>query len=205
MNQILEVFKNKKKLVSILKIQLFFSVIGVIAVITFFKNDNSNTVETENYSKSLLVNQKLTAIYQTEKLENSIIEENSNIFCTIEIPKIGIIYPVFNNFTEELLSLSPCRFSGPNIDEIGNIAIAGHNLENHTFFSDLNQIEIHDIVNLYSNSGNKFEYIVYKTYETESDDLSTLANSFINQKELTLVTCNNTNKKRFIVKALFNE
>lgn len=205
MNQILEVFKNKKKLVSILKIQLFFSVIGVIAVITFFKNDNSNTVETENYSKSLLVNQKLTAIYQTEKLENSIIEENSNIFCTIEIPKIGIIYPVFNNFTEELLSLSPCRFSGPNIDEIGNIAIAGHNLENHTFFSDLNQIEINDIVNLYSNSGNKFEYIVYKTYETESDDLSTLANSFINQKELTLVTCNNTNKKRFIVKALFNE
>lgn len=205
MNQILEVFKNKKKLVSILKIQLFFSVIGVIAVITFFKNDNSNTVETENYSKSLLVNQKLTAIYQTEKLENSIIEKNSNIFCTIEIPKIGIIYPVFNNFTEELLSLSPCRFSGPNIDEIGNIAIAGHNLENHTFFSDLNQIEINDIVNLYSNSGNKFEYIVYKTYETESDDLSTLANSFINQKELTLVTCNNTNKKRFIVKALFNE
>ena len=84
----------------------------------------------------------------------------------------------------------------------GNIAIAGHNLENHTFFSDLNKLEIDDIIYLYSNSGEKFEYSVYNTYETDSEDLSPLSINFINKKELTLVTCNNTNKKRFIVKAI---
>ena len=43
-------------------------------------------------------------------------------------------------------------------------------------------------------------------YETVSDDLTPLSNNFINERELTLITCNNTNKKRFIVKALlYNE
>ena len=205
MNQILDVFKNRKKLVRILKVQLFCSVLGILIVIVFFRTNSPNSIKTENYSQSLLVNQKLTSIYKTEALENKIVEENSDIFGSIEIPKISIIYPVFNTFTEELLSLSPCKFNGPGFNENGNIAIAGHNLENHTFFSDLNKIEINDYINLYSNSGEKFEYTVYKTYETESDDLSTLANSFINQKELTLVTCNNSNKKRFIVKALMKE
>lgn len=202
MNQILDIFKNRKKIVKILKIQLFCSILGILIVIIFFRNNSPNSTKTENYSKTILVTQKLTSIYKTEKLDNEIIEKDSNIFGSIEIPKIGIVYPIFNTFTEELLALSPCKFSGPNLNENGNIAIAGHNLENHTFFSDLNKIEINDYVNLYSNSGEKFEYIVYKTYETESDDLSTLANNFINQKELTLVTCNNSNKKRFIVKAL---
>ena len=205
MNQILDIFKNRKKIIKILKIQLLCSILGILAIIILFKRTSPSTKKTENYSKSILVNQKLTSIYKTEKLENEIVEENSNIFCSIEIPKINIVYPVFNTFSEELLDLSPCKFSGPNLNEFGNIAIAGHNLENHTFFSDLSQVELNDIINIYSNSGEKFEYIVYKTYETESDDLTTLANSFINQKELTLVTCNNTNKKRFIVKALLNE
>ena len=200
MNQILQVFKNKNKFLFIFKIQIASSIIGILVVIIFLSNKNNNSENIESYSKELLINQKFTSIYQTEKLEK--IEEVTNIFCIIDIPKIDVHYPVLNSFSEEQLSLSPCKFSGPELNELGNIAIAGHNLENHTFFSDLSELEINDIINLYSNSGKIFKYTVYKTYETESNDLTTLANSFINQKELTLVTCNNTNKKRFIVKAL---
>lgn len=200
MNQILNILKNKRKLVKILKIQIFFSIIGIVAVLSFFEEKNNESLNTESYSKQLFINQKLSSIYKTKKLE-----EKSNIFGSIEIPKIGIVYSVFNSFSEELLDLSPCKFSGPNLEDFGNIAIAGHNLENHTFFSDLSELKIDDVIYLYSNSGQKFEYFVYKMYETDSDDLSPLANSFINKKELTLVTCNNKNKKRFIVKALSNE
>ena len=199
MNQILYRMKNKKN-IKIFKIQIFLSIVGIILVFIF---SNNNTTKTENYSKELLVNQKLGSIYQTEKLEKETYP--SNILCTIEIPKLGIIYPVFNEFSEELLALSPCKFNGPNLNEYGNIAIAGHNLENHTFFSDLNQIKIDDVINLYSNSGKKFEYVVYRTYETESEDLTPLSENFIEKKELTLVTCNNKNKKRFIVKALLKD
>lgn len=198
MNQILYRMKNKK-IINIFRIQVLFSIIGIIGIF-IFTNYNANSSKTENYSKELLVNQKLGTIYQTQKLEKE--ENTSNIFATIEIPEIGILYPVFNEFSEELLLLAPCKFNGPNLNEYGNIAIAGHNLENHTFFSDLNQIKIDDVINLYSNSGKKFEYVVYRTYETESEDLTPLSESFIEKKELTLVTCNNANKKRFIVKAL---
>ena len=111
MNQILDSVKNRKKLINILKIQIFFSVLGIVAVFGFF-NARNNSSSSENYSKELFVNQKLSTIYQTEKLE-----DESDIFGSIEIPKIGIIYPVFNKFSEELLDLSPCKFNGPNINE----------------------------------------------------------------------------------------
>ena len=205
MNQILNIIKNKKKIIKYFKFQIFFSIIGILSIIFFLSFKNENTFTSEEFAKQLLINQKLKSIYITEKTESQNLDNNSNIFCSIEIPKIEIIYPVFNEFSEELLNLSPCKFNGPNLNENGNIAITGHNLENHKFFSDLNKIKINDIINLYSNYNKKYEYIVYKTYETESNDLSTLANSFINKKELTLVTCNNQNKKRFIVKALLNE
>lgn len=202
MNQIL--FNNKKiKLIKILKTQIFFSVLGIITII-IFSNKNKDFLASENYSKELLVNQKLESIYKTQNLNIEIEQEEnvSNIFCSIEIPTLKINYPVFNEFSEELLSLSPCKFSGPNLDDFGNISIAGHNLENHTFFSDLNKIQNDDSIFLISSSGKKFEYKVYRTYETESEDLTPIEENFIDKKELTLVTCNNTNKKRFIVKAL---
>ena len=83
----------------------------------------------------------------------------------------------------------------------GNIAIAGHNFDNHTFFSDLNKIEIDDEIYIYSNSNKKYTYVVYDTFETTSDDLEVLHTKLLSKKELTLLTCNNSNKKRFIVKA----
>ena len=204
MNQILNMIKYKKKIVTILKVQLLFSLIGIIAIVWF----STNASTSENYAKDILITQKITAIYQKSdsvSKDDNELQKDSEILGSIEIPKLGIAYPVFNTFTEELLEISPCKFSGPNLGEYGNIAIAGHNLENGTFFSNLNQIEIDDIIYLYSNYGEKLEYTVYKTYETVSDDLAPIATNFIDKKELTLVTCNNTNKKRFIVKALFIE
>lgn len=199
MNQILSIGKYKKKIINILKFQILCSTIGIISVLAFSNSSSSNSAD--NFSKELFVTQKLSTIYQTQKQEKTQ-EPDSEILGSIEIPKIGIVYPVFNIFTEELLDLSPCKFNGPNLGENGNISIAGHNLENNTFFSNLNQLDINDIIYLYSNTGEKFEYIVYKTYETNSDDLTPIATNFIGKKELTLVTCNNANKKRFIVKAL---
>lgn len=209
MNQILNKnnLKNKNKLVSILRIQILFSIIGIIALIFFSKTYSQDTKISENYSKEIFVNQKLGSIYKAQILDQEEDTSNnliSNIFCSIEIPKLKIIYPVFNEISEELLNLSPCKFSGPNLNENGNISIAGHNLENHTFFSDLYKIEINDTIYLHSNLGETFEYYVYRTYETISEDLTPIATNFIEKKELTLVTCNNTNKKRFIVKALLN-
>lgn len=63
-------------------------------------------------------------------------------------------------------------------------------------------MSIEDEIYLYSNANLKYVYSVYKTYETSENDLECLKSNFLNSKELTLITCNNSNKKRFIVKAI---
>lgn len=198
MNQILETKKNRNKLVRILKIQILMSIIGIFCVCAFFYTEDTTQHYSENLSKILSLNSELSSIYHTETISHS------NVFGRIEIPKIGIEYVVFNEFNEELLKLSPCKFYGSEINKIGNIVIAGHNYDNHTFFSDINKLSVEDKIYLYSTDNTKYTYSIYKTYETTENDLECLKPNFINSKELTLITCNNSNKKRFIVKAIIN-
>ena len=53
----------------------------------------------------------------------------------IEIPKIKVDYPILSGETkseqetEALLKMSPLKFHGPEINEIGNYCIVGHNYE----------------------------------------------------------------------------
>lgn len=195
-NQIIEINKKSRKKIQFFKIQITFSILGIIATLTFFKSSQNDTLNYENYSKTLAQSSIISSVYETNKTNN-----DSNIFGTLEIPALGISYAVFNEFNEELLKISPCKFYGPNINEKGNIAIAGHNYDNHTFFSDLNKLKIDDEIYLFSNSNDKYVYSIYDTFETNSDDLSVLNNKLLIRKELTLITCNNSNKKRFIVKA----
>lgn len=196
MNQILETKKNKNKIIRILKIQIFMSILGIFCVCAFFYAEENINSYGENFSKILFLNSEISSIYYTENVSYS------NIFGRIEIPKIKLEYIVFNEFNEELLKLSPCKFYGTEINKTGNIAIAGHNYDNHTFFSDINKLSVEDAIYLYSNNNIKYTYSVYKTYETSENDLECLKPNFINSKELTLITCNNSNKKRFIVKAI---
>ena len=199
-NQILEIKKNKDKKIKILKWQIFMSLLGIIVTLIYLKSSQNTNLNYENYSKSLSQTSILSSVYKTTKTTTE-----SNIFGTIEIPSLNINYAIFNEFNEELLKMSPCKFYGVEINETGNIAIAGHNFDNHTFFSDLNKLQINDEIYLYSNTNEKYIYSVYNTFETYSNDLSVLNSKFIASKELTLVTCNNSNKKRFIVKAILKD
>lgn len=196
-NQILEIKKNKDKKIRILKWQIFMSLLGIFVILIYLKTSQNTNLNYENYSKTLSQTSILSSVYEPSKIST-----DSNIFGTIEIPSLNISYAVFNEFNEELLKMSPCKFYGTEINETGNIAIAGHNFDNHTFFSDLNKLQINDEIYLYSNTNEKYIYSVYNTFETDSNDLSVLNSKFITGKELTLVTCNNTNQKRFIVKAI---
>lgn len=195
-NQIIQIKKKRDKTIKLLKAQIFFSILGIIAILMFFKTSQITSLNYENYSKILAQSTTISSVYKTEQTTNE-----SNILGTLEIPTLGISYAVFNEFSEELLKISPCKFYGVNIGETGNIAIAGHNYDNHTFFSDLNTLKKEDEIYLFSNSNKKYVYYIYDTFETTSDDMEVLMPRFLTSKELTLITCNNSNKKRFIVKA----
>lgn len=192
MNQILEIRNTNKKIKYLYKVQFVISIlIAIIIIIILLFNygyeENLGKLSTE-INRTI----KLSSIYVTEN--------NTNMyFGRIKIDKINLEYTVFNNFNEELLKIAPCKFYGGNIDEIGNIAIAGHNYDDDMFFSRLSELEIKDKIKIITLDNKEYTYIIYDIFETENDDISVLKNN--NNYELTLVTCNNLNKKRLIVKS----
>ncbi|MGN1299316.1 MAG: sortase domain-bontaining protein [Candidatus Scatovivens sp.] len=57
-----------------------------------------------------------------------------------------------------------------------------------------------------SQIGEKYEYIIFKIYETDNNDIECLKPVYKNSKELTLITCKkNSKKKRLIIKAIKKE
>ncbi len=83
----------------------------------------------------------------------------------------------------------------------GNLCIAAHNYDNYKFFSNISYLSNGDEILIYDSYGNKVVYHVFDNYEVSENNLSPLESFKNNKKQVTLVTCNNSNSKRIIVKA----
>ncbi len=162
--------------------------------------------EQEKLSKQLLRNYTLTTLYQSSTT-NHVVEkqavsyENPFVIGMIKIDKINLNYPILSQTDRDLLKISLCRFAGPMPNEVGNLCIAGHNYVDYKLFSRLHELEKNDTIELYDLNGKKILYTVYDKYEVEPDDLSCTDQNVGENKILTLLTCNNVNGKRTIVKA----
>ncbi len=89
------------------------------------------------------------------------------------------------------------------MEKKGIFVLLGHNYNDTRFFSRLDELKINDKIKLVNLKGEVFEYIVFDIFETNDDDMSILKST--KNFELTLLTCNNSNKKRIIVKAYMKE
>ena len=203
MNQIL-FYKNFKKHIKKLKLQMIISIILLIFTLIYIILAYFKSKQKENFSVSLLNNFNIERLYSNPK-NYTIIELNSSggflVIGIIEIPKINIKYPILSNITDDLLKIAPCRFYGPYPNQEGNLCIAAHNYEDERFFSNLFSLNLGDCVNIYDSSNSKITYYIYDIYETHSKDTSCTSQNTNQKKEITLITCNNINKKRLIVKA----
>lgn len=130
---------------------------------------------------------------------------------TINIPKINVSYPILEGITaqtdeekakeiEELLKISPSKFWGPNPNEIGNLCIVGHNYRNKKFFSKVPTLVTGDIIEITANE-KTIKYSVYDKYTVIPEDNSCTSQLTGGRKEITLITCTDDSKQRFIVKA----
>lgn len=203
MNQILsskQKTKNKQKIFYSFQfsISIFFIIISIITILLYIYSLNKK----QKISNSLITNYNIYRLYsnQTSPEFNETVDDN-NLFGIIDIPKLNIYYPIFSKTTEELLKISPCKFYGNSLDANDNICIAGHNYNNSLFFSNINTLKSKDEIFIYNTSGHKYVYYVDYIYEVKSSDLSPIFNYDKSSKELTLITCNNLNNNRIIVKA----
>ncbi len=85
--------------------------------------------------------------------------------------------------------------------KFGNICIAGHNYDNGKLFSNVTKLTVGDIILLTDLAHVTNSYSVYNKYEINSNDTSCTSQNIGNNKEITLVTCNNITGNRIIIKA----
>ena len=209
MNQILVTsFDNKKEkeYKKIFKVQFVISIAIIIFAICFFIYYLYSLKTSEKFSKKIISNYNISTLYSNtgKNIETENLAENS-IFGIIEIPKINIYYPVFSYLSEENLKVSPCKLYGSKSEDNTNICIAGHNYNNDMFFSNIDKLQNGDEIYIYNNNGFKYIYKVFEKYELKEDDLSPIYNYNKNEKTLTLITCNNLNNNRIIIKAKQNK
>ena len=171
------------------------------------------TVVLNNAQEDLKVKTLDESDYKTliDKKETT---ENGYSYYTIakiEIPKLNLSYPIIEGVTgteketEELLKMSPCKLAGPEPNEKGNFCIVGHNYRNQKFFSKVPTLEVGEkiIITDYTKSteGNAVTYEIYNEYTVVPEDISCLEQKTKGKKEITLITCTDDGKQRFIVKA----
>ena len=119
----------------------------------------------------------------------------------ITIPVLKLEYPILSTTSTELLKISPCKFWGPNPNEVGNFCIVGHNYRNNRFFSKVPTLEMGAHINITDLSGKTITYEVYDKYIVLPSDTSCTSQHTDGRKEVTLITCTSDNKERVVVKA----
>ena len=171
---------KKKKYLSI----VFYILISVSALFSiYYMFFLYNRYSYEKISKKLLSNFSITNFYlNNSDYEATLINKEEILYNSknlsnyvigiIEIKKLNITYPILSEISNDFLKISPCKFYGPNPNNIGNLCIAAHNYKNDTFFSKISTLVNGDIITIYDINGQYIDYVVYEVYTSNSKDLS---------------------------------
>lgn len=192
--------KNKISPKKVFNTQFYLSIIAIFIIVSLFTYYKFSLNKKENLSHSLKSNYSISQLY-AKNSNNSSISNPSFIIGMIEIPSLSVSYPIFSYLDDELLKISPCKFLGEMPPASSNLCIAGHNYDNNKFFSNINLLKNGDEILIYNQIGEKFVYYVFNQYEVNDNDLSPIKEDYHGSHELTLITCNNLNQRRIVVKA----
>lgn len=215
MNQILftneeKLKKNKNermkniKIVKSFRITFIISISVLLVFLSYYIYNHIISNNKKDMSVMLLNSFNVQRLYSNEENYTTItLNNNENFFVigNIEIPSIQLNYPILSDTNDELLKIAPCRFYGPYPNEIGNLCIAAHNYDDNRFFSNLYKLNIEDKIIIYDHTNCSVTYYIYDKYETNKNDTSCTSQDTYGVREITLVTCNNLNGNRLIIKA----
>lgn len=152
-------------------------------------NEQGNTTSNNTTSKPNTNNQSYGLTYKGYKVVGK-----------IEMPSINVRYPILGESNKaKALDVSVVRIYGPEINQPGNVVIAGHNYNNGLFFGRNKKLNIGDKIYITDMQGNKVEYTIYNKYYTPESDYSYMTRDTQGKKEVTLYTCDATGANRLIV------
>ena len=131
-------------------------------------------------------------------LDGKYTDANGNTYTyesILNIPSLGIEYPVLSDTSDELLKISINKFWGGSPNSVGNYCIVGHNYKSGKMFGKLSQMKSGDIIKLTDLSGNTLQYKVYDRYVVYPEDVACTSQITNGLKEVTLITCTKAENK----------
>ncbi|MBR3003164.1 MAG: sortase [Clostridia bacterium] len=172
------------------------------------EEENSQPQETVNNTSSEKNNTQAGSTTSTQATVKKTAEGYKyTTIATINIPKINVNYPILEGETggveetDALLKISPCKFWGPNVNEVGNFCIVGHNWRNSKFFSKVPTLVVGDTFTITEPYSRTVTYEIYDKYTVEPSNLGCTSQLTGGKKEVTLITCTDNGERRIIVKA----
>lgn len=192
------------KKITVYKILLIVLVIVAIILTSIVVKKYITEQQIENNAQEVIAKIKEQ---KTSNKQLDIIEEINEeikgykVIGIVNIPKIGIEYPILEKTNTDSLKLSITKFWGNKVNQIGNVVLAGHNYFSDKMFGKINQLQNGDIIELTDKQRVTIKYQIFKTYIVDPNDISCILAENENSREVTLITCTNGNKERFIVKA----
>ena len=112
---------------------------------------------------------------------------------TLTIPALGLELPIVSAWSDALLDLAPCRYTGSAY--LGDLIIAGHNYRGH--FGSLYRLAPGDEVQFTDAAGNVFSYAVSEIQELPGTALEEME---AGDWDLTLFTCTLSSASRVTIR-----
>lgn len=186
------------------KVIYFLLIIALIVVVILIARKELTSRNNENLNKEVLSEfNNITNTNQIGKLTLN----GYDVIGKVKIPKIDIEYPILNletsnpEETKVPMRYGIVKYWGGNVNDYGNLSIAGHNNYNGTMFGKTKNLEIGDIVELTDLTNRTIQYKINDIFITDPNDVSILKTEDETVREVTLITCTNGNKERLILKA----
>jgi len=122
------------------------------------------------------------------------------IMAKLTIPKLKLELPVINEYSDEALKVSVCRYIGPTQPgQAGNLVIIGHDYKSGAHFGRVGELKSGDTIILMDTWGKEYTYEVYELKQITPDDVQSL-NIYQGTSAVTLLTCTNNANKRLLVR-----
>lgn len=175
----------------------------IIGAMLFNKQREDHVYDEENKELVSLFHKEIEKNSENDKEKKKVelTYKGYNVIGLIQIPAIDLEYPILDRTTKITMATSISRFSGGEVNEYGNISLAGHNNYSGTMFGKNKRLKLKDKVLLTDLAGNTIEYEIYNIFVTNPDDTSILESKDKAIREVTLITCKNGRSERLIIKA----
>lgn len=189
---------------AIFTILLIIAIVLLVCIIYKYGNRQLN----ENKNKEILEVMAKTDSEENNTNENAKIKmQGYEVIGKIKIDKIGIEYPIVSietsnpEETKAPMKIAIVKYWGGNVNDFGNLSIAGHNNYDGTMFGKTKNLEVGDSIELTDLNKHTISYQIYRQFVTDPNDISILKTEDNSIREVTLITCTNGNKERLILKA----